>query len=278
MIPDKLYINLKILSKIQKNGRITRSYDGIIALESEVFFKSFKRFVSSDSRKQSVFEINSIITECTEYLNNLIQNKYMDKNHCNSDEYYKNCEDLTLILNELEQSKTGIENLKFTYSTDLNIGSQLDIILLKINSTLKDIRYKLTYFKQFLPKSAPEFNKNIDVYFENANDQIKKMELESLSELTVATGSPLKNQFLNQFQNQFQNQLQNQFQNQFQTNKNEIIQTQEPEYYLEEKTSEYIEENMIENKNIAYQTSQNYNNNFDNNNFIIDMEHLPKNT
>jgi len=184
MIPDKLYINLKILSKIQKNGRITRSYDGIIALESESNFpgfKSIKRFVSSDSRKQSIFEINSIITECIDYLNILIQNKYMNKIHCNTDEYYKNCEDLSLVLNELELSKAGIENLKFTYSTDLNIGSQLDIILLKINSTLKDIRYKLDYFKSFLPKSAPEFNKNIDVYFENANEQIKKMELQSVN-------------------------------------------------------------------------------------------------
>lgn len=191
MIPDKLYINLKILSKIQKNGRITRSYDGIIALESETSFpglKSLKRFVSSDSRKQSVFEINSIITECIEYLTNLIQNKYMNKSQCNTDEYYKNCEDLCLILNELEQSKSGIENLKFTYSTDLNIGSQLDIILLKINSTLKDMRYKLNYFKGFLPHSAPEFNKNIDVYFENANEQIKKMESQT-SEVNIV-GSP----------------------------------------------------------------------------------------
>lgn len=256
MIPDKLYINLKILSKIQKNGRITRSYDGIIALESETFFKSLKRFVSSDSRKQSVFEINSIITECIEYLNNLIQNKYMNKNQCNSDEYYKNCEDLALILNELEQSKIGIENLKFTYSTDINIGSQLDIILLKINSTLKDMRYKLTYFKSFLPKSAPEFNKNIDVYFENANDQIKKMELESLSELTI--GSPSKNQY----------------QTQIQTHIQPHIQPQEPEYYLEEKTSEYVEE-VIEEKNIAYQNLKNYN--YNNGNFIIDMDHLSKN-
>ena len=32
MLPDKLLINLRILSKIQKNGRITKSNEGIINL------------------------------------------------------------------------------------------------------------------------------------------------------------------------------------------------------------------------------------------------------
>ena len=62
MIPDKLLINLKIISKIQKNGRISRSYDGIISLESDVIYQSIKRFVCNDSRKQAIFEINSVIT------------------------------------------------------------------------------------------------------------------------------------------------------------------------------------------------------------------------
>ena len=60
MLPDKLFINLKILGKIQKNGRICRSYDGIISLENDNFYQSVKRTLSSDSRKQSIFEINSM--------------------------------------------------------------------------------------------------------------------------------------------------------------------------------------------------------------------------
>jgi hypothetical protein len=153
MIPDKLFINLKILSKIQKNGRISRSYDGIVSLENETFYQSLKRFVTSDSRKQSVFEINSIITESIECLNNIINSKYMNKLHCNSDEYYKSCEDIDLILKELGNAKFGIENLKFTYTSDANIASQLDIVIVKIQSTLKDIQIKLNYFKSFLPVS-----------------------------------------------------------------------------------------------------------------------------
>ena len=101
MIPDKLFINLKILSKIQKNGRISRSSDGIIALEQETFYQSVKRFVTSDSRRQSVFEINSIINETIECLNNIVNSKFMNKMYSNTDEYYKNCENMSLILQEL---------------------------------------------------------------------------------------------------------------------------------------------------------------------------------
>jgi len=148
---DKLFINLKILSKIQKNGRICRSYDGIISLENDNFYKSIKRFVSSDSRRQSIFEINSIINECIECLNSIINSKYMNKLQANSDEYFKSCEDISLILKELSAAKHGIENLKFTYMIDANIESQLDIINVKIQSALKDMNFKLNYFKSFLP-------------------------------------------------------------------------------------------------------------------------------
>ena len=83
MIPDKLFINLKILSKIQKNGRISRSSDGIIALEHETFYQSLKRFVTSDSRRQSVFEINSIINETIECMSNIVNSKFMNKMYSN---------------------------------------------------------------------------------------------------------------------------------------------------------------------------------------------------
>jgi hypothetical protein len=166
MIPDKLFINLKILSKIQKNGRICRSSNGIIALENETFYQSIKRFITSDSRQQSVFEINSIINETIECMSNLVNSKYMNKQYNTTDEYYKNCEVLHLILTELSNAKCGIENLKFTYSSDPNITSQLDILIVKINSSLKDMNYKLDYFNSFLPESyklIPQ-NKNPDYY------------------------------------------------------------------------------------------------------------------
>lgn len=150
MIPDKLLINLKIISKIQKNGRIARSYDGIISLENDVFYQSIKRFMTSDSRRQAVFEINSVISESVDILHHILNSKYMNKNFFQTDEYIKNCENVNLILNELENARQGIENLKFTYQNDPNTVSQIDILVLKINTTIKDVSHKLSYFQSFL--------------------------------------------------------------------------------------------------------------------------------
>jgi hypothetical protein len=152
MIPDKLFINLKILSKIQKNGRISRSSDGIISLENENFYQSIKRFITSDSRRQSVFEINSIINETIECMNNIVNSKFMNKMYSNTDEYYKNCDTLSLLLQELTAAKAGIDHLKFTYSADPNVNSQLDILVIKINSSIKDMQHKVSYFQSFLPE------------------------------------------------------------------------------------------------------------------------------
>lgn len=142
-IPDKLLVNLKILSKIQKNGRICRSYDGIIALEHETIYQPLKRFLTSDSRRQAVFEINSIIDETIQILNHILNSKFSHRNHAHTNEFEKNCEMLGLLITELTSSRIGIENLKFTYQTDPNIASQLDITLMKINSTIKDTQLKL---------------------------------------------------------------------------------------------------------------------------------------
>jgi hypothetical protein len=150
MIPDKLLINLKIISKIQKNGRIARSYDCIISLENDVFYQSIKRFMTSDSRRQAIFEINSVITESVDILHHILNSKYMNKNFFQSDEYIKNCENVNLILNELENARHGIDNLKFTYKNDPNTASQIDILILKINTTIKDVFNKLSYFQSFL--------------------------------------------------------------------------------------------------------------------------------
>jgi len=148
---DKLFINLKILSKLQKNGRLCRSSDGIIALENGTFYEPIKRFVTSDSRKQTVFEVNSIINETIKAMENIVNSKYSNKLFCKSNEYYKNCVNLSLILNELKLAKNGIDNLKFTYKSDINIGSQLDILIVKIDTTIKDMSHKLTFFQNYLP-------------------------------------------------------------------------------------------------------------------------------
>lgn len=153
-IPDKLLINLKIIAKIQKNGRIKRSIDGIISLDSDyLFYQSFCRFINNDSRKQSIFEINSVITECHEKIKEIINNRYMVSQHSNREEFVQNIELLLLIYNSLKNSLEGINNLKFTYIDDHNTVSQLDILILKVQNILKETIFKINVFNSMLPNS-----------------------------------------------------------------------------------------------------------------------------
>ena len=161
MIPDKLLINLKILSKIPKNGRISRSLDGIISLETDTIYQPFRRFLTSDSRKQSISEINSIINECIDTLSNIINLKWMNVKFFNTQEYHKGMENISLLINSLESAKIGIVNLKFTYQNDPNISCQIDIMILKVNSTLKEYKQKITIY-------TTELENSLD------NDEIKK--------------------------------------------------------------------------------------------------------
>lgn len=155
MINDTLLINLKIISKIPKNGRICRSYDGVISLEQDSILQSIKRFLTKDSRKQAIFEINSIITECIYNVNNILNSKYISSNNKNDESFLKYCEYLEILVTEMENAKGGLQNLKFTYATDYNTSSQLDIALLKMSNTIKDVRNKL---KCLLPNQTISIN------------------------------------------------------------------------------------------------------------------------
>lgn len=143
MLSDNLLVNLKILSKIQKNGRISRSFDGIVTLETDGWYQPLKRFITNDSRKQAIHEINSITADTMSAVDNILNSKFLQNEYANSEMYYKLCDQLALLLHELENAKNGITNLKFTYQNDQNTVSQLDITLLKISTTLKDANGKL---------------------------------------------------------------------------------------------------------------------------------------
>jgi hypothetical protein len=149
-LPDKLLINLKILGKIEKNGRICRSYEGVITLEEDVFYQSVRRFMNNDSRKQSINEIDSII-ECGETtIKSLLSNKVLYEKK-DSLEYTSVCEVLSIIRKEMMSAKVGIENLRFTYKDDINTGTKLEMILLKIKTIMRELDKKLPSLIKEIP-------------------------------------------------------------------------------------------------------------------------------
>jgi hypothetical protein len=141
-LPDKLLINLKILGKIEKNGRISRSNDGVITLESDIFYQSIRRFINKDSRRQSINEIDSIIESCEMTTRGLLNDRVLNERK-GSLEYASICEILCIIRDDMLDASIGIENLKFTYKDDINTGTKLDMILLKIKTIKRELNIKI---------------------------------------------------------------------------------------------------------------------------------------
>lgn len=160
MLPDKLLVNLKILSKVPKMGRLSRSVDGIISLENESFYLPIKRYISSDSRKQTMYEINNIVNDAIQLLENIYESKYMNSSEIQTEEYKKNCDLLELVNNSLQCSISGLENLKVTYQDDPNIVSQIDIVVLKIQTCNKEVISKLHEYKRCLNECKMETKPN----------------------------------------------------------------------------------------------------------------------
>ncbi len=116
MIPDNLFTNLKILGKIQKNDKLKKSKNGSISLDNGYFCR-LKRFIRNDSRLQTIQEIKSIFLEIDNFITN-----HLDRN------------DLSILNEELDKVKIGIENLKFTYYKDNLTSSQLEIFIIQLNN------------------------------------------------------------------------------------------------------------------------------------------------
>ena len=155
MLNDKLLVNLKILSKIPKNGRVRKSSNGVVSLETSswCYYPSVYRTLNGDGRSQTVDEINSIVSECIAVINSLFDSKFLYPSqadsllHNESLEYTKRLELLDLLLQEINASRIGISNLKFTYKNDHNIESNIDVILMKIDTVYRESSNKLAFLK-----------------------------------------------------------------------------------------------------------------------------------
>jgi hypothetical protein len=138
VVPDKLFINLKIIGKIQKNGRLKKSHDGVVSLDKNWYLQGLWRSLSSDSRKQTIYEINNIINELPIVLDAFRNSKYLSLNYRSSDELTKLLEEFKMLVEALKEAELGLENLKFTYIRDDNITAQMDIIIFRMSTIVKD--------------------------------------------------------------------------------------------------------------------------------------------
>jgi hypothetical protein len=150
MVSDKLLINLKILGKIEKNGKISRSCDGLVNLDTNSYFQGLWRTFTNDSRRQTLFEINNIVSELESVFISLYNSRHLIET---SGQTEKIINDIKTLLDESTAMQEGISNLRFTYISDINTTAQLDVVLIKLEAILHEANQKYSYYTYNTQKS-----------------------------------------------------------------------------------------------------------------------------
>jgi uncharacterized protein YktB (UPF0637 family) len=148
---DKLIVNLRIISKIQENGKISTITPGQIALEDESLMVSVWRTLLGDSRDKTVGFLTQLMNDISEISEGILSSKYiLAFDHTNMyqvNERNKRMDQLINLSRQLQNSKKGFVNLHATYKTDASVASKLEEIMDKIEVQIITIERSLTMLK-----------------------------------------------------------------------------------------------------------------------------------
>ena len=139
---DELIINLKVLSKLDKNNKLTTKEKFLNLQSSYLLPEAISRWWNGDNRDESLKFLDNLATKSIKFLNE------------NDD-----------LLQNIKESLVGLENLKDTYSKCTQTNARLDVIIEKINKGIKE--YELSNKKNDLDKSINLKNLNLDDIIEN---------------------------------------------------------------------------------------------------------------
>ena len=150
---DKIFINLKIISKIQENGKITTTHPGQITLQEQTMLNAFWRTLTGDSRKSTVSFLQQLLNNVDVTSNSLIRSPYFH-NYDVADMYEVNehntiIEQLRKLSQELRNSKNGVANLHITYNDDASIEAKLEEIMARTDSLITKIEKALAFSEAY---------------------------------------------------------------------------------------------------------------------------------
>lgn len=149
-ITDSILVNLKIISKIAPNNKL-KIANNTTSIEKEGLAAWLLRWFNGDSRIKTINFIKTIIADSINITTDLMNSTYINnrgkKTTYEETEFTKALSTLFLIRTEMENSKQGILNLQKTYDMDIQIISQLEVVINKIDGHLGIIDRKLNEIK-----------------------------------------------------------------------------------------------------------------------------------
>jgi hypothetical protein len=136
---NNILLNLKIIAGIQKyNKLLSSSNDNILKIDNNnTLYQGIFRWYYNETRIHTLEIIEKLIDDIFNIINQVIGGKLtIDKNNILT---YNNSNLIQQLCLELTNALTGLENLKFTYSTDQTIEARLNIVIHKIRLYITQI-------------------------------------------------------------------------------------------------------------------------------------------
>jgi len=135
---DQNILNLKILSKIKENDKLLTNND-LLEIDSPHLLQAINRWYNNENRNITIEKLNSILEDTFLITENLLNENKEKKNlEETNTQIFQN-----LIL-EMKNSLVGLENLKKTYSTDILISSQIDLLIGKLSTRIEKMNKLFT--------------------------------------------------------------------------------------------------------------------------------------
>ena len=129
---DENILNLKIISKIKENDKLL-AHKNLLEIDSPHLFQSVNRWYNNENRNITIDKLNNILVDTFNITKSILEKEKNNKEEKKSLEENNSQLFQTLIL-EMRNCLTGLDNLKKTYSEDILISSQLDLLINKLNN------------------------------------------------------------------------------------------------------------------------------------------------
>lgn len=128
---DKVLLNLSILAKIQRGDKLIIRGD-FFEIDTR-YLQGLQRFIEGNSRSETIDKLNDILDMSFKLTDEILKAEHLKS----SDEGYfidDNSSKLQTIKSCMENACKGLENLRETYSHDVTIRTNIELLVNKIST------------------------------------------------------------------------------------------------------------------------------------------------
>lgn len=153
---NQLLRDLKVIGRIEENGRISTVGRSNISIESDTAFTGIMRFLWGDSRERAAESIANVVTAVIEISDSLLESNCIQAkpvvDEDTPDDYLKGEREkvigsLQKVSRELHGAVRGISNLSRTYKNDQVLWAKLEQLMGDIEHHVSKVDQRLAKLK-----------------------------------------------------------------------------------------------------------------------------------